>query len=86
MVGLLGVAGVAVNDSIIMVYAMNQLKKGAKDRAEKRDRTIDGAVSRLRAILLTAITTLGGVFPMAYGWGGESGYTKGIAFSMGWGL
>ncbi|SMF77416.1 efflux RND transporter permease subunit [Pseudobacteriovorax antillogorgiicola] len=86
MVGLLGVAGVAVNDSIIMVYSVNRLMEGVKERAAQRDKVIEGAVSRLRAIMLTTITTLGGVFPMAYGWGGESGYTKPIAFSMGWGL
>lgn len=82
LVGLVGVAGVAVNDSIIMVYAINQLSKtGSQSQA-----ILDGAVSRLRAIFLTTITTLGGVFPMAYSIGGESGYTKGIAFAMGWGL
>lgn len=45
-----------------------------------------GALSRFRAIFLTSITTLGGLFPMAYGWGGDAGFTKPLAFSMAWGI
>ena len=85
MVGLLGVAGVAVNDSLIMIYAMNRITGPVDGRVARSD-VVTAASSRLRAITLTTITTLGGVFPMAYGIGGESGYTKGIAFTMGWGL
>jgi multidrug efflux pump subunit AcrB len=86
MIGLLGVAGVAVNDALIMVYAINRLGRSLRDRQKRRAAILDGAVSRLRAILLTTITTLGGVFPMAYGWGGDSGFTAPLAFSMGWGI
>ncbi|MFW7379908.1 MAG: efflux RND transporter permease subunit [Oligoflexus sp.] len=86
MIGLLGVAGVAVNDSLIMVYAINDINKRHANVKSRRQNVIEGASSRLRAILLTTITTLGGVFPMAYGWGGDSGFTTPLAFSMGWGI
>ena len=82
MVGVIGMAGVVVNDSLILVDAINRkLANG-----EGRQGLIDASVSRLRPILLTSITTLGGVFPMAYGLGGDSGFTKPLALSMGWGL
>ena len=81
LIGLIGMAGVVVNDSLIMVYEINNLQGVSYQEA-----ILAGAGKRLRAILLTTITTLGGVFPMAYGLGGESGFTQPIAFSLGWGI
>jgi multidrug efflux pump subunit AcrB len=84
IIGLLGTAGVAVNDSLIMVHAINKLTSDAGKF--EITQIIEGASSRLRAIVLTTVTTLGGVFPMAYGWIGESGFTQPLAFAIGWGL
>lgn len=84
MIGLIGTMGVAVNDSIVMVHQINTLWKKFGERTA--DLIIEGAASRLRAITLTASCTLVGVFPTAYGIGGESGFTQPLAFSMGWGL
>lgn len=47
---------------------------------------IQGAASRLRPIFLTSLTTLGGLFPMAYAIGGDAGFTRMLAMSMGWGI
>lgn len=85
MVGLLGVAGVAVNDSIVMVDQCNIYRK-EREEDGGFDYILKGASSRLRAIMLTTLTTLGGLFPMAYGLGGDSALTRPIAFSMSWGL
>lgn len=84
MIGLIGTMGVSVNDSIVMVHQVNLLWK--KYGTESAELLIDAASSRLRAIILTASCTLIGVFPTAYGIGGESGFTQPMAFSMGWGL
>ncbi len=84
MIGLIGTMGVAVNDSIVMVHHINLLWKEAGQRTAEI--IVEGATSRLRAIFLTASCTLVGVFPTAYGVGGESGFTQPLAFSMGWGL
>jgi len=84
IIGLIGMAGVVVNDSLIMVDFINKIKETGS--LKRRESIIEGAASRLRPILITTITTLGGVFPMAYGLGGESGFTQPLAFSMGWGL
>lgn len=83
IVGVIGMAGVVVNDSLVMVTTINKLKKEGQSH---REAILNGASSRLRAIILTSITTLGGVFPMAYGIGGESGFTSPLALSLGWGL
>lgn len=84
MIGLIGTMGVAVNDSIVMVDQIQRLKQ--KHGKMTKEIILDGAASRLRAITLTATCTLIGVFPTAYGLGGESGFTQPLAFSMGWGL
>ena len=84
LIGLIGTVGVSVNDSLIMVDQI--IKRGEKIGGLTRDAIIDGASSRLRAIILTTVTTLGGVIPMAYGIGGESAFTQPLAFSIGWGL
>jgi multidrug efflux pump subunit AcrB len=84
LIGLIGTVGVSVNDSLIMVDQI--MKRGLKNGGLSRQHIIEGASSRLRAIILTTVTTLGGVFPMAYAIGGESGFTEPLAFSLGWGL
>lgn len=84
LIGVIGMAGVVVNDSLLLVDTINKLKR--KAGFFSKDQIVNGAMSRLRPILLTSITTLGGVFPMAYGIGGDSGFTKPLAMSMGWGL
>ena len=84
IVGIIGMAGVVVNDSLLMVVTINGLRKTWESFSA--DDIVEGATRRLRAIVLTSITTLGGVFPMAYGIGGDAGFTKSLAMSMGWGL
>lgn len=84
MLGLVGTMGVAVNDSIVMCHQINLLWK--KYGIQSAELIVEGAASRIRAMILTAGCTLIGVFPTAYGLGGESGFTQPLAFSMGWGL
>jgi len=84
MIGVIGMAGVVVNDSLILVDTINRMRTTWKKFTASI--IIEGSSSRLRPIILTSITTLGGVFPMAYGIGGDSGFTKPLAMSMGWGL
>ena len=71
LIGLVGTVGVSVNDSLIMVDQI--MKKGRKLGGLTRDHIIEGAAGRLRAIILTTVTTIGGVLPMAYGIGGDAG-------------
>ncbi len=40
----------------------------------------------LQAVVLTSLTTLGGVFPLAYGLAGEAGWIQPMVFALGWGL
>ncbi len=83
-IGIIGMAGVVVNDSLMLFTTLNRLKE--KFGVLSPEVIMEGSSQRLRPIILTSITTLGGVFPMAYGIGGDAGFTKPLAMSMGWGL
>ncbi len=59
--GMLILSGVIVNNGIVLVDYINQLRHRGK---EKYEAIIEGCLTRLRPILMTAITTILGVFPM----------------------
>jgi multidrug efflux pump subunit AcrB len=83
-IGVIGMAGVVVNDALILVNTVNDMRVSWSTFS--MDTLIRGCATRLRPIVLTSVTTLGGLFPMAYGLGGDSGFTKPLAMSMAWGL
>jgi multidrug efflux pump subunit AcrB len=62
-------AGIAVNDSIVLISLVNDLRKEGKKIG---DAVIEAATTRLRPILLTTITTIAGLLPTAIGIGGKS--------------
>ncbi len=88
MMGAVGLAGVVVNASIVMVDAVHiRLSHVApQDRHLHQADMVDAIVSRLRPIIVTSITTLGGVLPMAYGVGGYDMVVAPMSLALGWGL
>lgn len=62
LIGVILLAGIAVNNGIVMIDYINQLIRKGLDR---REAVIKGAVTRLRPVLLTALTTILGMLPMA---------------------
>lgn len=62
-------AGVAVNDAIVLIDFINELR--AKGKSVK-EAIFESAVTRIRPILLTSLTTIAGLFPTAIGIGGYS--------------
>lgn len=61
--GLFGLSGIVVNDSIILVTCYNQLRQTGRNTV---DAIIDAACMRLRAVLLTSLTTIGGLTPLLF--------------------
>ena len=61
MMGLVALTGVVVNDSLILIVAINDYRAGG---ASVLDATIKGGCRRFRPILLTSLTTFFGLFPM----------------------
>jgi len=60
--GIIMLAGIVVNNAIVLIDYVNQLRKKGMD---KFDALVEGGVTRLRPILITSITTMLGMLPMA---------------------
>ena len=88
MLGIIGLAGVVVNTSIVMVDAVHERLRGvdAEDTASQRRATVDAVVERLRPILVTTVTTVGGLMPTAYGLGGADAVLSPMSLAIAWGL
>jgi HAE1 family hydrophobic/amphiphilic exporter-1 len=82
LVGVIMLAGIAVNNGIVMIDYINQLIKRGVDR---REAILQGATTRLRAVLLTALTTILGALPMAFSRssGSEFRAPMGVAIAFG---
>jgi len=65
--GFVALAGIAVNDSIVMIDFVNNLRRRLADR--HRSLVMAGS-QRLRPIILTSVTTIAGLLPLAIGIGG----------------
>ncbi len=63
IIAFLGLAGILVNDSIILVSAIDRSRGtcGSLDEA-----IVEGTCSRLRAVILTSATTIGGLSPLLF--------------------
>jgi len=62
LIGFIMLGGIAVNNGIVMVDYINQLKRRG---VEMKEAILQGSVVRLRPVLITAFTTIMGMLPMA---------------------
>jgi HAE1 family hydrophobic/amphiphilic exporter-1 len=66
LVGVIMLAGIVVNNSIVLVDYTNQLRiRGYA----VREAVVEAGKTRLRPILMTSLTTIFGLLPLAFGWG-----------------
>lgn len=86
LLGGLALVGIIVNDSLVMVSHLNYLKHKYEDTMLPVEWVAQGARDRLRAVVLTTLTTLAGVMPLAYGIGGTDHLLMPMALSLGYGL
>lgn len=85
MLGIIGLTGVVVNDSLVLVNHINDLKRTKPDVPIK-EIVAEGTADRLRAIVITTVTTVVALLPLAYGWGGTDSWMAPMALALGWGL
>ncbi|AJR14233.1 acriflavine resistance protein [Leptospira interrogans serovar Linhai str. 56609] len=83
--GIVGLAGVVVNDSIVLVDFANQLKL-EKPGEDIDTILVETGLLRLRPVVLTTVTTVLGLLPTAYGIGGKDPFLVPMALAFGWGL
>jgi len=63
--GMISLAGIVVNNAIVLIDYIEKLRKSGLEVAEA---VIQAGRTRLRPVLLTACTTILGLAPMALGW------------------
>lgn len=83
--GIIGLAGVVVNDSIVLVDCANQIRLNDPEKPIYEVLLETGEI-RLRAVILTTVTTVLGLLPTAYGIGGKDPFLVPMALAFGWGL
>ena len=66
MIGFIMLVGIAVNNGIVLVDTANRLREEGMD---KREAIVKATVIRLRPVLMTALTTILGLLPLAIGFG-----------------
>jgi HAE1 family hydrophobic/amphiphilic exporter-1 len=79
-VGVIMLAGIVVNNAIIMIDYILHLR--SDEHLPKREAIIQGATVRLRPVLITALTTVFGMVPMALGLGEGSVFYRGLAVTV----
>ena len=78
MIGIISLAGIVVNNAIVLVDYTNLIRKRKRKELDLdveillpnekvKEAVIEGGKTRLRPVLLTAITTILGLFPLASG-------------------
>ncbi|MEM1302979.1 MAG: efflux RND transporter permease subunit, partial [Pseudomonadota bacterium] len=82
IVGFLGMTGIIINDSIVLVTTIDEY---AKDRG-LIPAIIDGASDRLRPVLLTTLTTVLGLAPLLYEGSNQAEFLKPTVITLVYGL
>jgi len=86
LTGSLALMGVIVNDSLVMVSHLNYIKEKSAELEDKIVWIARGSRDRLRAVVLTTLTTMAGVLPLAYGIGGTDVFLQPMVLALGYGL
>ncbi|MGB3209790.1 MAG: efflux RND transporter permease subunit [Desulforhopalus sp.] len=83
MMGMVALSGVVVNDSLVLVdYANKQQSKGAVPQQAIKD----AGIRRFRPVLLTTLTTFGGLAPMIFETSRQARFMIPMALSLGFGI
>ncbi|MFC2061224.1 efflux RND transporter permease subunit [Elusimicrobiota bacterium] len=85
-IGAVGLAGVVVNDSIIMIAKLTKSYDKTRGKEDSNNQIATIAKTRLRAVLLTTVTTVAGLLPTAYGFTGYDAMLAEMMLALAWGL
>jgi len=83
LLGVVGLSGVVLNDSIILVTFINRARRAGSSL--KRS-ILSAGFLRFRPVILTTLTTVVGLTPVAYGIGGTDPLVRPAALAIVWGL
>lgn len=81
--GLFGLSGIIINDSIILINRYQELRE---EGMAVREAIIEASCQRLRAVLLTSITTVGGLIPILMSDSIQAQLVQSMAASLAFGI
>jgi len=79
IIGIIMLVGIAVNDAIILVDRINQLKRGGLSRS---DAIAEAGQQRIRPILMTSLTTILALLPLTFGFGESAALRAPMAWAV----
>ncbi len=79
IIGIIMLAGIAVNDSIILVDRINQLRQEGMQRL---DAIIQAGQQRIRPIVITSLTTILALLPLTFGFGESASLRSPMALAV----
>lgn len=83
MMGVVALSGVVVNDSLILIDAVNTFRAQGLDVFEA---LVKGGIRRFRPIILTSLTTFFGLIPMIFETSMQARFLIPMAISLGFGV
>ena len=84
MFGIVALSGVVVNDSLVMIDFAN--RRRWEDGFSHREAIYAAAIQRFRPVLLTTLTTFGGLSPMIFETSRQARFLIPMALSLGFGI
>jgi HAE1 family hydrophobic/amphiphilic exporter-1 len=79
IIGIIMLVGIAVNDSIILVDAINQFRKGGMPLKEA---VVSAGQRRIRPIIMTSLTTILALLPLTFGFGESAALRSPMAWAV----
>ena len=84
LIGIIGLGGIIVNSGIVLISFIDDMKKEGK--MDLHTILVKASGMRLRAVIVTSLTTISGLLPTAYGIGGNDALLIPMTMAMAWGL
>ncbi|MBZ0171044.1 MAG: efflux RND transporter permease subunit, partial [Phycisphaerales bacterium] len=84
MMGIIALSGVVVNDSLVLIVSANRAR--SEERLPAFDAIHSAGVRRFRPIILTTLTTFGGLAPMIFETSRQARFMIPMAISLGFGI
>jgi multidrug efflux pump subunit AcrB len=83
MAGMIALAGVVVNDALVLLDRANRRRAEGLDW---REALLDAGATRFRAIVLTSLTTFFGLLPLLFERSAQAAWLKPMAVTLGFGV
>lgn len=84
LIGMVGLSGIVVNSGIVLISFIDQMRLEGYMSLNELLKKASGM--RLKAVLVTSLTTFSGLIPTAYGLGGSDPMLIPMTMAMAWGL